>query len=113
MKKRKKYRYKNIQYYIIYIRMVKIVKLERATDGKHKWIAYFDNGKKTKFGQYGAEDYTIHKDTKRRELYRARHKKDLNTNDPMRPGFLSWYILWNMPTIEASVKDYNKIFADV
>lgn len=93
--------------------MVKIVKLERANDGKKKFVATFDNGKKVKFGEFGSEDYTIHKDTKRRELYRARHKKDLITNDPMRPGFLSWYILWNQPTIEASVKDYNKIFADV
>ena len=94
--------------------MVKIVKLEKANDNKHKWIAHFDNGKKTKFGQEGAEDYTIHKDTKRRELYRARHKKDLATNEPTRAGFLSWYILWGDSTsLKKNVEDYNKIFSDV
>lgn len=87
-----------------------ISRLESAIDKKHKWIAYFKDGRKTKFGAYGASDYTIHKDIERRNRYRQRHKKDLETNDPYRPGYLSYYILWNKPTIEESVKDYNKLF---
>jgi hypothetical protein len=87
-----------------------IIRLVEAKDGKHKWIAIFEDGKKTKFGAYGASDYTIHKDKERRDRYRLRHKKDLETNDPYRAGYLSYYILWNLPTIEESVKDYNKRF---
>lgn len=87
-----------------------LIRLEKATDGKHKYTAIFENGKRVKFGQYGASDYTIHKDIDRRESYRARHRKDLETNDPYRAGYLSWYILWNMPTIKASVEDYNRRF---
>lgn len=90
--------------------MVKIIKLEKANDGKHKWIAYFDDGKKTRFGAYNMSDYTIHKDKDRRRLYQLRHKKDLETNDPHRAGFLSYYILWNLPTIEESVRDFNHRF---
>lgn len=90
--------------------MPRIIRLESAKDGKHKYIAYFENGRKTRFGQAGAEDYTIHKDKERKERYRLRHKKDLETNDPYRAGYLSYYILWNKPTLEESVKDYNKRF---
>jgi len=90
--------------------MPRIIKIELANDGKHKYIAYFEDGKKTKFGAVGYEDFTVHKDLKRRELYRARHKKDLKTGDPTRPGYLSYYILWNLPSIKSSVEDYNKIF---
>lgn len=91
--------------------MAKIVRLESAKDGKHKYIAHFADGKKTKFGSYGFEDFTTHKDTERRDRYRARHKKDLETNDPYRAGYLSYYILWNLPSLKKSVEDYNKRFA--
>ena len=87
-----------------------LVKLEPANDGKHKYIAIFSDGKKTKFGAQGYEDFTTHKDVERRDRYIARHKKDLETKDPYRAGYLSMYILWNKPTIEASIKDYNHRF---
>lgn len=61
--------------------------------------------RKVKFGQQGAEDYTIHKDRNRRASYRDRHRRDLRTKDPQRRGFLSYFILWNKPTLEASVED--------
>ena len=90
--------------------MPRIVKIEPANDSKKKWIATFDTGKKTKFGQFGADDFTITGDKEQRERYRARHRKDLDTGDPTRAGFLSYYILWNLPTIQGSVKDFNKRF---
>ena len=89
---------------------IKIVSLKSARDGKHKYVAEFADGRKTRFGQSGADDFTITKDKEQRERYRERHKKDLNTGDPHRAGFLSWFVLWNKPTIEASVKDFNKKF---
>ena len=87
-----------------------LIRLEEADGKKYKYIAHFSDGRKTRFGAKGYEDYTTHHDVKRREAYRKRHKKDLETNDPYRAGYLSFYILWNLPTIEASVKDYNKRF---
>lgn len=92
--------------------MPRIVKLEEAGDGKHKWIAYFEDGRKTRFGAVGYEDYTQHKDKERRERYRSRHEKDLKTGDPYRAGFLSYYILWGDSTsIRANVKAYNRRFS--
>jgi hypothetical protein len=90
--------------------MPRIVKIEPANNGRNKWIATFDTGKTTKFGSFGQNDYTLTGNKEARERYRARHKKDLDTGDPTRAGYLSMFVLWNLPTISASVKDFNKRF---
>ena len=65
----------------------------------------------THFGAKGMSDYTIHKDKERRKRYRARHKKDLNTGDYKRAGYLSYYILWGDKTnLTDAVKDYKRRF---
>jgi len=90
---------------------LELIKIEKADDGKHKYIAYFNvDGKEkhTLFGGYGYTDFTIHKDYDHRDLYIQRHKKDLNTKDMTKPGALSMYVLWNYPTFSASVKDYKR-----
>jgi hypothetical protein len=95
------------------IKLISMIKLKK---GKKKYEAKFEitqpNGKiskKTiKFGAQGMSDYTIHKDKERRERYINRHKKDLRTNNPIRAGFLSMYILWNKPTFKSSLTDYKK-----
>lgn len=89
---------------------MRIVSITPANDGKKKYIARFADGTSTKFGAFGANDFTITGDEERKRLYRVRHAKDLETNDPKRAGFLSYYLLWNKPTLSASLKDYNKIF---
>lgn len=91
--------------------MPRIVSLTRARDGKKKWIATFDDGKKTKFGAFGSNDYTITGDKEARRLYRLRHKSDLDTNDPTRAGYLSWFLLWGDSTnISENLKAYNNRF---
>jgi len=54
--------------------------------------------KTTYFGAAGMSDYTINKDKERRQRYRDRHSKDLETGDPTRAGYLSYYILWGDST---------------
>jgi len=67
--------------------------------------------KKVHFGSKGMDDYTITKDTEQRERYRKRHKKDLETKDPTRAGYLSWYILWGDSTsLQQNIKDFKKKF---
>jgi len=56
------------------------------------------------------DDFTLTKDVERRRLYRQRHAKDLNTGDYTRAGFLSYYLLWNLPTLTASIADFRKRF---
>ena len=92
-------------------KLVKIVKSDRA--GK-KWKAVFDvdgRSKTTHFGASGMEDYTQHHDKERRERYRLRHKKDLETGDPTRAGFLSYYILWGDSTsFDENVRQFKSKF---
>ena len=100
------------------MKLEKVVKSDRK--GK-KWTAIFcmckgescckDNKKKkVHFGSAGMDDYTITKDKEQRERYRTRHKKDLETKDPTRAGYLSFFLLWNKETLTESIKDYKKKF---
>lgn len=76
-----------------------------------KYRAEFDDGTHTDFGAAGMSDYTQHHDRERRERYRARHKKDLDTKDPKRAGYLSYYILWGDSTsLTANIADYRRRF---
>ena len=77
----------------------------------HKWTAVFDDGKRTNFGHADYQDYTQHHDAERRRLYRERHKKDLDTNNPKRPGYLSYYILWGDSTdLNTNINKYKSKF---
>ena len=93
---------------------MKLLKVVKSKKNNKKWDAIFlkDNGKEksVSFGQKGADDFTKTNDIPQRRRYRNRHKKDLETNDPTRAGHLAWFLLWNKPTLEASIKDYKKRF---
>lgn len=98
---------------------VKLLDVVPARDGKHKYTAIFDdNGreKRVSFGLKGFNDFILYskKDKElgisKRNNYWTRHLKDLRTMDVTRAGYLSLYILWNKPTLEASIKDFKKRF---
>ena len=85
-----------------------------SPDKKKRYMAVFlkdDNTIKTvKFGDPKMESYIMHGDKQRRENYRSRHARDLKTGDPTRPGFLSYFLLWNKPTLGESIMDYKQMF---
>jgi len=93
------------------MKLLRIVHSHKA-DKKYDAVFETDTGrtKTVPFGAKGMDDYTITKDKEQRERYRTRHHKDLATGDPTRAGFLSWYILWNKPSIESSIADFKKRF---
>ena len=62
------------------------------------------------FGSRGMSDYTIHKDRERRERYILRHQKNERWDDPTTNGFYSRWLLWNLPSLQDSLKDMNKRF---
>ena len=79
-----------------------------------KWKATFydkDTGKTkaSHFGDNRYEDYTMTGDKVRRAAYQSRHEKDLG-NDAMSPGVLSYTLLWNKPTLAASIASYKKLY---
>ena len=60
------------------------------------------------FGATGYEDFTTHKDPKRKARYLARHKNE-NWDDPETAGFWARYILWNKDTIKDSIADLGRM----
>jgi len=94
---------------------LKSIQRAGASRPTKKMVAVFENlntgrDKKVYFGAKGMSDYTIHKDPERKERYLRRHRARENWNEPMTPGALSRWILWNKPTLEASINDYVKRF---
>ena len=94
---------------------MKFLGLQQSPKPGKKYRASFetDSGrvKHTDFGDSTALDYTQHHDKERRQRYRQRHAKDLNTNDPTRAGYLSWYILWgDYPSVRGNLDAYKRKF---
>jgi hypothetical protein len=73
-----------------------------------KYRAYFSNGLVVDFGSSNYDDYTLHKDEDRKNRYMKRHKRDLETLDVFKPGYLSWFVLWSFPEIQDSIDFYQK-----
>jgi len=107
--------------------MVKLLKILPSKKVGKKYDSYFmlDNGKEkvVSFGSAGYRDYTLINDKTSKfylpkksdresvkTAYRRRHEKDLLTNDPMRAGYLSYYVLWGLPTLGGSIKYYKNKF---
>ena len=79
---------------------------------RYKAVFYNRNLKKIKTTQFGHIDYdnfTIHKDEKRKDLYRRRDYRD-KIDEPMSAGSLSWYLLWNKTALNESIQDYEHKF---
>jgi hypothetical protein len=93
---------------------MKVVISQSDKKGKKMKAVFTDtktNKKKTiHFGAKGMSDFTIHKDPKRKERYLKRHKVNENWNKPDTAGALSRWILWNKPTLNASIKDFKTRF---
>jgi len=65
----------------------------------------------TDFGNTGMDDFLQKGDKEQRKRYRERHKKDLDTNDPTRAGYLSYYLLWGQSqSLDKNLAAYKKRF---
>jgi len=101
--------------------MYDLVTIKRANPSTHpqkKMVAVFESNddnnsprrKHVYFGSRGMSDYTHHKDASRKQLYLQRHRARENWNNPYTAGSLSRWILWNKPTLRASIADYKRRF---
>jgi len=90
------------------------VEIKPSTSKGKKYMAIFYDGDKkvktTHFGASGMSDFTKHKDEERKQRYLDRHRARENWNDKFSAGALSKFILWNKPTLSASIADYKKHF---
>lgn len=99
---------------------MKLISITKSPREGKKWRATFEHdghgtgaGKTrfhTDFGASGYEDETQHKDPERAARYRKRHMKDLETNNPTKAGYLSFYLLWSGPNFEENIRKYKNKF---
>ena len=89
------------------------IEIKRSKKAGKKFDAIIDGKKTVSFGATGYSDYTQHKDPERKQRYINWHKKAENWNDPKTPGFYAKHILWNQPSLRASVADTNKRFKNL
>lgn len=96
--------------------------MSKATDGKHKYVVELYNNKtkrtKTiKFGASGYNDYTIYykkegkkKADEMKDAYLARHSKteDWTKSGVDTRGWWARFVLWNLPSVSASLADAKK-----
>jgi len=69
------------------------MKLIKATDGIHKYVAVFDD-KRVPFGAKGYTDFIESGNEVKKAAYLARHQVTEDWNNPKTPGSLSRWILW-------------------
>jgi len=64
------------------------------------------------FGAKGYQDFTQHKDRERQERYllRHRHNENWTKSGATTAGFWSRWLLWNKPSLAASIRDTKKRF---
>ena len=93
---------------------IKLVSIKKSKISGKKYTATFEiNGKSASvkvihFGASGMSDFTKNLDIQRRNRYIKRHIKDLRTNNPIRAGYLSMFVLWNKKSLSSGIKDYRK-----
>ena len=79
-----------------------------STNNTYKFFIIDNQGHKVQFGAKAYEDFTIHKDEKRKERYILRHRKREDWGNPNTRGYWSRWLLWNKPTLEQSYEDIKK-----
>lgn len=89
---------------------MKLLSVKSSTRPDKKFMATFDDGKVVHFGARGMSDFTKHRDEDRKQRYLDRHRQNENWRNPQTPGALSRWILWNKPTLTASIADFKKRF---
>ena len=87
--------------------------ITKSKKPEKKYDARIDGKKTISFGATGYEDFTTHKDPKRKQRYLNRHKKNENPNDHKTASFYATNILWNKPTLSESIKDTNNRFKNI
>ena len=93
--------------------MINIVIQKSSKPGK-KYDAIINGNKTISFGASGYEDYTTHKDEKRKQNYIKRHSnEDWTRSNIESAAWMSRYILWEKPSIREAIQHANNMYRDV
>jgi len=87
--------------------------IRKSSNPEKKFDAIIDNKKTIRFGNSNYQDFTQHRNEKRKDNYISRHRKNEDWRDPTTAGFYSRWITWNKPTITESINDTNRKFKNL
>jgi len=106
---------------IVYKALDNVLTLKKSKRENKKYVVS-DGKKKIHFGDDRYRDFILMNDKnskyyepnkiereKVKENYQKRHKGD-NLDNPLSAGALSYFLLWNEPSLKQSIKDYEKRF---
>ena len=85
--------------------------LSTSSHPDKKYMVTID-GKTIHFGAKGMSDYTKHKDSARKQRYvdRHAHRESWSKAGLKTAGFWSRWILWNKPSLQASIANVEQRF---
>ena len=91
------------------------ITIQKSTRADKKYMAKvptLEGDRTIHFGATGYQDFTTSKDEKRKASYLARHKanEDWTLAGVDTAGFWARWLLWNKPSITASIRDINQRF---
>ena len=86
--------------------------IQKSNISNKIFTAIINNKKTLHFGDSRYQDFTHHKDDKRKKAYLTRHKHD-NYNNPNYASFYSTNLLWNKPTLKESIQATNNKFKNL
>ena len=90
------------------------VVISKSDNKSKKMMAVIDGKKTVHFGASGYQDFTTHKNSKRRDNYIARtSKQDHSKQNVASPAWMSRFILWEKPTLKGAVESANKKYKDI
>lgn len=98
--------------------MIRFISLKRSDKPEKKYMVTIEEEGREKtihFGQSGAKDFTLSTPFERearKQAYISRHKsrEDWTSSGRDTAGFYAKHILWNKPTISASLADMKRRF---
>ena len=105
---------------------MKLLRIVKSSNSAKKWDAVFmidGKEKKVSFGQSGARDYLLINDKNSKfylpkildrnvvkASYKRRHEKKEDWTNPLTPGALSRWLLWDRKTLPSAIKAFKKRF---
>ena len=90
------------------------IEINKSNRKINKYKAVIDGKNEIHFGHSSYQDFTTHKDPKRKENYIARtSNQDHSKANIASPSWMSRFILWEKPTLKSAIDNANKMYKDV
>ena len=88
--------------------------IKKSQNPNKKFDAIVNGTKKVSFGAKGYQDYTMHHDPERKDIYIKRHSNEnWSKSNVASPAWLSRFILWEKPSLKSAIVNANKKYSNI